>query len=727
VAKANFDFSTAMEFNALLQEREYLLDELKRSQDVIERLESKIEDISQRNGLLSERGDHTTAYLLNNLIKKSPLPTVLIRPNGIIVQSNESFDRCFDLKAGVQTSVKSVVVAEDTSLVNEWLAGLSADQFPVLSNIKLKDQVGLFSFVPSVHDMVKGLLLLNVVPDDLMSLEPIMSLSRAALEQINEGIWIANQHHQVIYVNQAYTEISGYGLNDLSSRLPQELFSLHDVALNEEIWCSLKSNGFWRGEVRGYRKSGEYYSEWLNISKVNDTVRGEEYYVVVSSDVSDKQRQQSKLDRLAHFDSLTGLANRNLFSVVAEKMLAKAHRNKEDVALLFIDLDHFKYINDHYGHDEGDQVLKVAALRIVSALRDSDLISRQGGDEFVVLLDVTNQKAACDVSNKLNKVLSEPYPVNGNVHRISASIGIALSPKDGLELKDLLRRADTAMYLAKESGRGRSSQFDELLEQKSWDKKQTETLIWNAIENDQLILNYQPVFDFGTGSSKEFEVLVRIQSSTGKLVQPDEFIPVAEHSGLVCAITKKVIEKTVFEVGTLMREGDCKFRINFSAMDFTSSESLDYLDELVREHQISPSSIGIEVTESAIIHSVSEVKSLLVRARQMGYSILMDDFGVGYASFSNIRDLPFTHVKIDQSFVSGKESSSSGQALIKAVVDLASYYGFKVVAEGVQSDKDLVMVKHLGCDACQGYALAKPMLYSELAKWVLQLGSESRH
>jgi diguanylate cyclase (GGDEF)-like protein/PAS domain S-box-containing protein len=720
VAKAAFDFSSAMEFNALIQEREYLLNELKRSLEAIEHLESKLERISQRNGLISDRGDHTVAYLLNNLIKKHPLPMALIRPNGIIVQSNEAYDQCFNKSDALQTTLKTIVIPKDVTLVSEWLCRIDHTHYPVLTNIQFKGAVGRFNLVPSSHEMVKDLLLISIVPEDLMNLEPIMSLSRAALAQINEGIWIADQSRKVIYVNQAYTEISGYSVHDLSSRTPETLFSLNDLSLNSDIWLALQKNGFWRGEVRGRRKNGEYYSEWLNISTVNDTLRGAEYYVVVSSDVSDKLKQQNKLDRLAHFDSLTGLANRNLFSAVAEKMLSKAHRNNEEVALLFIDLDHFKSINDNYGHDEGDQVLKMAALRIVSALRDSDLISRQGGDEFVVLLDVTNEQAASDVANKLNKVLSKPYEVKGNVHRISASIGIALCPNHGTGLKDLLRRADSAMYLAKESGRGRSSHFHQHIEKKSWQRKETETLIWHAIENDLLILNYQPVFDFTTASSKEFEVLVRIQSKAGELILPDAFIPVAEHSGLVTSITKKVIEKTISEAGSLMRKGDCKFRINFSAMDFTSSDSLDFLDDRIKESSLDPKCIGIEVTESSIIRSITEVKNLLLRARDAGYSILMDDFGVGYASFSNIRDLPFTHVKIDQSFVSGSESSASGQALIKAVVDIASFYGFKVVAEGVESAKDIETVRSLGCDACQGFVLSKPMPIDKLLLWMAE-------
>ena len=538
-------------------------------------------------------------------------------------------------------------------------------------------------------------------------------LANSVIEQLREAVMITDAKGHIIRINQAFSQITGYTSEEALGNTPQLLNSgRHDDHFYKQFWSEIKHHGWWQGEVWNRRKTGEVFPEWLQVSRVHDEFTGRNYYVGIFSDISERKVHQDQLDRLAFYDLLTGLPNRTLMTRFLDTRLMRAAESDELLALLFIDLDKFKEVNDHFGHAEGDLVLREATQRLISQVKEDDLAARIGGDEFVVILSRFKQQAEAEqVAASLIRLLSEPYVTSKSTHYLSASIGLAFYPAHGRSVEDLMRRADAAMYRAKHQGRNTWTVFDAEQEIKTQLNRRLIKLLWKAVAEPEkyIQMHYQPIFAANNpGQPCEYEALVRLQDDEGQLIFPDEFIQLAEED-VVCSPFGEAIFKAVchdfqrYQLGS-----DLVCCINLSAMQFRQADLLARLEQVALSYGLALEQFNFEVTETAMMHNMSLMLDTLTQIRQAGSSISLDDFGTGYASLSMLRSLPVNVLKIDRSFTQDLERSEETRTLVKAMIAMAKALGLRIITEGVENQRQLDWLHQQQVDQVQGYLLGKP-------------------
>ena len=453
-------------------------------------------------------------------------------------------------------------------------------------------------------------------------------------------------------------------------------------------------------------------------------------YRGVASDVTDATLAGLQVLQLARFDSLTGLANRNMFHNELDRALQRAALQRTGFALLFIDLDRFKFVNDTLGHDAGDELLKVMAARLSALLRGVDRLARLGGDEFVVLLDhVTDPAALSKVASRLLTELAEPLRLGGRSIQISGSVGISLYPADGQDAATLLKNADTAMYLAKSRGKNNFQFFTPDLAQHAARFFAMENDLRQAIDAEQLVLHFQPVFRASDGSLSGMEALVRWRRPGHGLVGPGEFIPLAEESGLIVSIGRWVMQAACRQLRAWREAGynPPRCAINLSARQFAGNRLVDDLREALATHALEAGAMSVEITEGQLMAEPERAQQTLQRLQAMGVQVAIDDFGTGYSSLAYLKRFTANTLKIDQSFVRGLPHSQGDMAIVQAVVQLAHSLRMAVVAEGVETEAQLQAVRTLGCDMVQGYLLGRPgpadALAPQLPDWPVPLAA----
>lgn len=550
-----------------------------------------------------------------------------------------------------------------------------------------------------------------------------LQLLARLFEQSSEGLLITNSQQQVVMVNQAFCIISGYRADEVVGKDPKLLSSgKHDKAFYQKMWQAIQLQGVWKGEIWNRRKDGSLYPEWLSISRIDGPEPGEIYYVGLFSDITQYKEDEAQIRFLAQYDALTSLPNRALLMDRTEQALAIAKAQQQPLALLFIDVDRFKQINDSLGHQIGDQLLIQIAKRLATLCRPADTLCRLSSDEFVLLRPDTNAEQAAQLAEQILPLMLTPYQVSGHELVLSASIGLALYPEDGCSFLDLYRHADIAMYRAKESGRNTYCFFTREMQRYHARHLMLENALRRAIDHNELHLVYQPQFSLLEQRLIGFEALLRWQHPEQGFISPAEFIPLAERSGLVIPLGEWVLKTALAERATWQQlvPSDLTVAINLSPLQFRQPGLLNLITTQLEALSLPAAALELEITESAMVEDPAQAASLLEAFCQHGLRIAVDDFGTGYSSLSYLKRFALHKLKIDQSFVRDLLVDPDDRAIVKAIISMATSLDLQTIAEGVETAEQQALLQQLGCQAIQGYHYGKPMLATAAREMIVR-------
>ena len=537
-----------------------------------------------------------------------------------------------------------------------------------------------------------------------------------------EGILISDAHNCIVEVNDAFTRITGYSRDEVLGKGPRLLQSgRQGQPFYAGMWNSLKAQGHWEGEVWNRRKDGRVYAEMLSISTVSDCDGVLQHYVALFSDISPQKEHERELERLARYDVLTGLPNRALLADRLRQEMAHCLRLRKQLAVVYIDLDGFKQINDQYGHNMGDELLIALALRMKGALREGDTLARIGGDEFVAVLTGLDLPRDCEiVLSRVLKAAAEPVPVNGSPLRVSASIGVTLFPQDTADADQLLRHADHAMYQAKQSGKNRYHYFDVKDDAEVKTHRQSLQEIELGLDRGEFLLYYQPKVNMKTGAVLGMEALIRWNHPQRGLILPDTFLPVIQGHPLCITLGEWVLNAAMSQLASWnAAELPFSVSVNIDAMHLQHPGFVAGLQRVLMRHpEVGPHQLDLEVLESSALGDIDLVTVTMRECCALGVGFSLDDFGTGYSSLTYLKRLPADLMKIDRSFVIGMISDSDDFVIVEGVVGLAKAFGRTVLAEGVETIGHGELLLALGCELGQGYGIAHPMAAQAVAAWV---------
>ena len=536
-----------------------------------------------------------------------------------------------------------------------------------------------------------------------------------AFDHTSEAVVILDAQRRVVAVNRAFHRITGFARDAVVGQSSAFLSSSrHDREFYRAIWQTVHSAGHWSGELWERKSNDEPYPCWINISVVHDEQLRISHYVAVFSDITERKMAEEKLRRLAKFDPLTELPNRSFLRERLEKALSHAEREWQQLAVLFLDLDRFKQINDSLGHNVGDRLLQIVAQRLGRCVRKHDTVARISGDEFVILLEnIPDAQSAAHVAEKILDSLNIPMQLEGNEVTVSTSIGISVYPNDGADAAILLKNADTAMYHAKSEGRNNFQYYAPEMNASAFERLSLENALRRAVANNELLLYFQPRFNTTTGQVVGAEALVRWQHPERGMVSPGEFIPVAEETGLIKVLGDWVMNKAIaciadwqhrFVMGPFFRVS-----VNLSPRQLIHDDLRENILGMLRSHQVDGSRLELEITEGILMDRKGRGVKQLQELESMGLCVSVDDFGTGYSSMNYLKDLPINVLKIDQSFVRDIERDPQDAAIVNTIIQLAHSLSLQVVAEGVETQGQLDYLRRHGCELVQGFLLGRPM------------------
>ncbi len=544
-----------------------------------------------------------------------------------------------------------------------------------------------------------------------------LPLTTHVFESSSNGILITDARNTILMVNPAFCRITGYSPEEVIGRTPRILSSgRHDRAFYDQLWRALENEGVWQGEIWNRRKDGQVYAEWLTINVVKDWRGRVTHRIAVFSDITQRKTESDRVQHMATHDALTGLPNRTLLAELLHKALADARRHGRRVAVLFLDLDRFKMVNDTLGHHAGDLLLQAVAQRLQASLRAGDAVARQGGDEFIMVLsEVNGIQDAAAVAEKVIAAVSQPYDLSGNEFFTSTSIGIAIFPEDGEDADSLLKNADAALYRAKDAGRNNFQFFAAEMNADAVERLALETGLRHALERNELILHYQPQIDLERGAVRGVEALLRWQSPERGLVPPTKFIPVAEESGLIHPIGAWVLTQACRDAKSWLDAGLplASVAVNVSAVQLRHAGFATAVEAALEASGLPAEHLELEVTESLLMHDMQRVCGVMHALRSRGVKFAIDDFGTGYSSLSYLKRLPLDRLKLDQSFVRNLPHDDDA-AIAATILAIGESLGLTIVAEGVESSAQHAWLQAHHCPLAQGYFFAKPMPASEM-------------
>ncbi len=556
-----------------------------------------------------------------------------------------------------------------------------------------------------------------------------LRLAASIYQNTSEAMMITDADNSILAINPAFTQVTGYEEREVLGKDPGMLASgAHDEEFFLSLWSALKTTGEWQGEIWNRRKNGEEFVEWLTINTIYD-IHGKVYRrVSLFSDITERKKTDALIWRQANYDTLTQLPNRRLFTDRLEQGIKTAHREAQRLALLFIDLDRFKEVNDTLGHQMGDELLVEAAQRISSCVRESDTVARLGGDEFTVILNELHDVSPVGaIGQKIIDCLSQPFRLREEQVFVSASVGVTVYPEDALSADELLKNADQAMFAAKQNGRNRVNYFTKSMQEAAQHRMRLIRDIHQALAEDQFTVYYQPIVALASGRIHKAEALLRWKHPEQGYISPADFIPVAEETGAIHEIGNRVFREAVQQIQVWRADYDPDFQvsINKSPMQFLVEETAkDEWLEYLQQHHVSPKGVVIEITEGVLLKATSNSHERLHYLREAGMQVAIDDFGTGYSSLAYLKRFEIDYLKLDKSFVSNLESDPSDRALSEAIVVMAHKLGIRVVAEGVESEAQRAILKKIGCDYAQGYLFAKPMPAEEFEMLLQRDSSE---
>lgn len=552
----------------------------------------------------------------------------------------------------------------------------------------------------------------------LLQSEQRLLLAASVFHSSQEGIWIAAPDGKILEVNKAFTNITGYAANEAKGNTPRMLQAgRHDAAFYAEMWETLTRTQEWAGEVWSRRKNGDVYPEWLSITAVKGKYGAIAHYVGTISDISHRKAAQDEVSHLAYFDSITDLPNRRLLTDRLNQAITASARSGHTGALLFIDLDNFKNLNDSAGREKGDRLLKLAARRIVGCVRESDTVARFGGDEFVVMLQNLSQNAgeataqARMVGEKILAALDHSYGFGSHRYHSTCSIGAALFSGDLEPPEELLKQADLAMYQAKQAGRNAIRFFDRNMQAMVSRRAKLEATLRQGLGKNEFLLYYQPQFDRDDRLSG-VEALLRWQHPQRGLVLPTEFIPIAEETGLILPLGHWVLETACAQLAAWAARPErahLTMAINVSPLEFQHADFERQMLSLIGKTGVNPNLLKLELTETMLVHDVEATIAKMTSLKAYGLRFCLDDFGAGFSSLSCVKRLPLDQLKIDQSFVRDVLTDPGDAAVANTIIALGKSLGIGVIAEGVETEEQREFLAQNGCHAFQGYLFSRPL------------------
>ncbi|HYD94602.1 MAG TPA: EAL domain-containing protein [Noviherbaspirillum sp.] len=546
-------------------------------------------------------------------------------------------------------------------------------------------------------------------------------LAASVFHNTIEGVIITDDQGRIESVNPAFTQITGFSAEEAIGQTPRMLKSNHhDEAFYKDIWKSIAENGSWKGEIWNRRKSGEVFLESQTIQCVHSD-DGHVRYVAVFNDITEQWRKDQRIEHLAFHDSLTGAANRALLGERLRQAVGAAAESEGTLAVMMVDLDRFKNVNDSFGHDQGDELLRAVATRLQEIVRGTDTVARLGGDEFVLLLrhpGAPEEIAA--IAARVIDTIGAPIELAGLSLRVGASVGIAIYPADGADAASLLKSADTAMYDAKANGKGVFRFFSAALTDRAQARLHLEMDLRRALEHGEFELHYQPKLCLQFGTPHGAEVLVRWRHPERGLVAPAEFIPLAEETGLIEPLGDWVLEQACRQLGAWRAAGDglTVLAVNVSAVQLHKGTLAQTVAELLARYQLPGEALEIELTESTVMSNPEQAITSMHAIRALGVKIAIDDFGTGHSSLAYLKRLPIDTLKIDRSFVVEADRNEEGAVICSSILGLARNLKLAVVAEGIENAGQLAFLKKRGCTAGQGYHFSPPLPLHELNAWL---------
>ena len=543
--------------------------------------------------------------------------------------------------------------------------------------------------------------------------EDKLRLMACVFEQSGDALLITDPQNKIIATNRSFTLLTGYSQEEALGRDPKMLQSGRESQeFYRSMWEALAKERYWQGEIWEKRKDGSLYPKWLTITAVHDGQGALANYIAGFADISERKQAEQKIAHMAHHDALTNLPNRFSLTERLSQALEQARRSEHHLAVIFLDLDRFKNINDSLGHHIGDLLLFEVAGRLAGSVRASDVVARLGGDEFVIVLpQIQSGIAAAHIVNKVQKALSRLFLLDGHELRITPSIGISVFPHDGETVEALMRNADAAMYHAKAQGRNNYQFFKKEMNAKARERLLLENDLRLAVEREEFVVHYQPQIDLAAGRVIGVEALVRWQHPTRGLLSPDDFIAVAEDTGLILSLGGMVLTIACRQLAVWLAKGvpSVRMAVNLSARQFQQVDLPQMVARILQETGIPPGLLELEITESVAMHRPEDTIQHLLKFKAMGVTLAIDDFGTGYSSLSYLKLFPVDRLKIDKSFVNNIQTHANDAAIAAATIALAHTLGMEVIAEGVETGAQLDFLKYQHCEVVQGFFYSRPL------------------
>ncbi len=557
-------------------------------------------------------------------------------------------------------------------------------------------------------------------------LSAMLALQGAAMNQAANAMFIADRMGRICWINAAFSALYGYELGDICGETPRKLKSGRQTAeFYVDLWRAISSGEVWRGQLSNRKKDGEVVDVEQTITPLRREDGRVTHYLAVYEDITHRLRTERTMARLVMFDSLTGLPNRSNFRQRLAEALTRAQRTDKPVAVMMLDLDHFKKINDTVGHAGGDQLLVQIGTRMQSIVRASDTVARLSGDEFAVIAeDLDRPDKALESAQRILETVQEPIELQGHAVRVSASIGIALSGAASDSPEQLLHKADLAMYQAKAAGRGRVQFFDATMDAAARYRYEIERALRSALRDDVLTMVYQPQVFMDTGRIVGAEALVRWNDRERGPVAPDEFVQLAEQTGLIFALNDWVLRRVIREIATMQSrwKHPVPVAINLSAGHFENHGLAQQIASMLKDAGVPASLVRLEITETVMLRSNDTVNANLRELAALGISIGIDDFGTGYSSLPSLREFPIDYIKLDRSFVSGIQRSTREELLLNAIISLATAMRLDVIAEGVETAEQADFLLAAQCPLGQGFRFSPGVPMSAFLE-LLEAGS----
>ncbi|MGZ9710539.1 putative bifunctional diguanylate cyclase/phosphodiesterase [Glaciimonas sp. GNP009] len=681
-------------------------------------LEMQNEELRRTQIILEETRDR---YV--DLYDFAPVGYLTLTSEGLIIEVNLTAATLLGIDRSklLQRRFARFVTVEDKDRWHRYFIGVLRQtqqqqcELTMLSNAGLPFEVQLDSLRIDADGPMNPTQVVRVTLTDIhvrKQAEAKLHLIAKVFEQSGEAIMVTDVNRAIIMVNHAFTTITGYSEAETIGKNQNMLQTdHHGQDFYQKVWTTVDMEGHWQGEMSCRRNDGRLYMGWFLISRVLDADSNLSNYIVIFSDITEHKEAQAHIHRMAHFDALTGLPNRALLKNRILHDLAIAQRNQSALTLMFLDLDHFKNVNDSLGHQVGDQLLVAWSNRLIQAVRGQDTISRLGGDEFILVFPDTDAIGAAHLVEKILELAKKPYQIEQYELVVTPSIGIAIFPGDGTDFETLSRSADVAMYRAKQAGRNGYRFFTSEMQANSARVMVIENALRHALEQKQFQLHYQPQIRLSDGGMVGAEVLLRWEHPELGHLEPSDFIPIAEDSGQILQIGEWVLRQAIRQCKAWLDKGLPRTRIavNLSAVQFRDPRLPELVMQILTEEDLPSHYLELELTESAAMDNPHEAIIIIDRLLAHGIRLSIDDFGTGYSSLSYLRRFKICKLKIDQSFVRDISESTENRAIITAIIGIAKSLGLGTIAEGVETEEQMTFLRTKGCDEVQGFYIGLPL------------------